>query len=101
MTTHLPSSNIDMTIEIENKRFWLLIVEIFLGVIGGLMLMFSATFVRDLQTLRNVPDALWNFLCGTPTDSNIILPLLLTIAIVCFGVIGALEIWRWRLKGMA
>ncbi|MEL6525365.1 MAG: hypothetical protein AAFQ07_06600 [Chloroflexota bacterium] len=85
------------TTSIEEKRFYLLVAEVFFGVISGLMFVFATTFIRDMRTLRNVPDALWNFLCGTPTDNNVTLPLLLTIGIVLLGVTISLEIWRWRL----
>lgn len=81
----------------EDKRFLILVAIIFLLVVAGMMLVFAATFIKDVATLRNVPDALWNFLCGTPTDNNVTLPLLLTIAIVCFGVSVGLQVWRWQL----
>lgn len=82
----------------ENKRFYILAGMIFFVVIGAIMLLFAVTFINDMQTLRNVPDALWNFICGTPTDNNVTLPLLLTISIVCFGVSVGLQIWRIRLN---
>lgn len=82
----------------DDKQFFLLIAMVFFGVIGGLMFLFSVTFIRDIQTLRAVPDALWNFLCGTPTDNNIALPLLLTIGIVCVGISAGLQVWRWRIS---
>ncbi|GAB5491889.1 MAG: hypothetical protein Phog2KO_21040 [Phototrophicaceae bacterium] len=82
----------------ENKRFYILVAMIFFIVIGGIMLLFAVTFINDMQTLRNVPDALWNFICGTPIDNNVTLPLLLTIAIVCFGISAGLQIWRVRLN---
>lgn len=94
MTT-LPSTNTSPSI--ENRRFYLLVAEVFFGITSGLMFVFAVTFIRDIQTLRNVPDALWNFLCGTPTDNNVTLPLLLTIGIVLLGITISLEIWRWRL----
>ncbi|MGB7342166.1 MAG: hypothetical protein WBC91_24935 [Phototrophicaceae bacterium] len=82
----------------EDKQFFLLVAMTFFGVIAGLMFLFAATFIKDLQTLRAVPDALWNFLCGTPSDNNITLPLLLTIGIVCTGISGGLQVWRWRIS---
>ena len=87
-----------MQISAEDKRFYLFVAIVFFLVIGALMMLFSVTFIKDMQTLRTVPDALWNFLCGTPTDNEIALPLLLTIGIVSFGVSGGLQIWRWRLN---
>ncbi|MGJ3240993.1 MAG: hypothetical protein ACFE0Q_19950 [Anaerolineae bacterium] len=82
---------------LEERRFYLLVAMVFFLMIGVLMLVFAMTFIHDLQTLRSVPDALWNFLCGTPTNNEFALPLLLTIGIVSFGIGGVLSIWRARL----
>lgn len=79
----------------DETPFYLLVGTVFFGVIALLMFIFAATFVRDMQTLRAVPDALWNFLCGTPTDNAIALPLLLTIGIACVIVSIGLQGWRW------
>lgn len=82
----------------ENKRFFILASMVFFVVIGFIMLLFSVTFIKDLETLRNVPDALWNFICGKPNENEFTLPLLLTISILCFGISAVLQIWRIRLK---
>lgn len=81
----------------EDVRFMLLAGIIFLIVMGMMMLVFSTAYINDVQTLRAAPEAVWNFLCGTPTDNNITLPLLLTIAIACFLGSGGLYIYRWWL----
>lgn len=81
----------------SEKRFYLMIAIIFFIVFGSLMLMFAFTFIKDLETLRSTPDAIWNFLCGTPTDNDISLPMLLTIAITSFTVSVGLGIWHWRI----
>ncbi|MEM9950888.1 MAG: hypothetical protein AAF846_04765 [Chloroflexota bacterium] len=93
--TVLPSR--DDNTSSEEQQFYLLVASVFFAVISGLMFLFAMTFIRDLQTLRSVPDALWNFLCGTPTDNQIALPLLLTIGIVTIGLSGVLQIWRLKL----
>ena len=87
----------EISATIEEKRFYLLVTMVFFTVMSSLMFLFAATLIRDLQTLRAVPDALWNFLCGTPTDNQIALPLLLTIGIVSVGISFALFIWRLKL----
>jgi hypothetical protein len=83
---------------IYETEFLLLIGIVFLVVIGMLMAMFSVTYIQDMSTLRNVPDILWDFTCGRPTEAGTTLPLLLTISIVCFLVSGVLSGWRWWIK---
>ena len=95
MTTSKVSDNHSIN---ENRRFFILTAIIFFVVIGAIMLLFAMTFINDMQTLRNVPDALWNFICGTPTDNNITWPLLLTLAILCFCISAGLQVWRLRLS---
>lgn len=80
-------------------EFTLLLGMVFLIVVGVFSLMFSFTYIRDLATLQNVPDILWDFACGRPVDNGIALPLLLTISIVSFLGTGILFGWRkWILR---
>lgn len=44
---------------------------------GLTLLAISAAYVRDLDTLRRVPEAIWLFVCGVPTDNALLLPLLI------------------------
>lgn len=77
--------------------FLLTVVMVFMGVVGMFMLLFSLTYINDLQTLRSVPDLIWNFACGQPMENGIILPLLLTLSIVSFLTGGVLFGVRWWL----
>jgi hypothetical protein len=73
-------------------------VIIFLIATGITLLLFSVAYIRDLQTLRNVPDAIWDALCGRPTDDGITLPLLLTSSTLMFITAGGLAVWQRWLK---
>ena len=75
----------------------LLLVMVFIGIFGVFMLMFSITYIKDLQTLTSIPDILWDFTCGRPNAYGSTLPLLMTISIVCFLATGVLYIIRRRL----
>lgn len=82
----------------ENLRFGLLALAIFMVTIGVVLLLFSMAYIEDMETLRNAPEAFWNFVCGVPSDSPIVFPLLLAFALVSFLTSGALLGWRWWLK---
>lgn len=81
----------------DDRQFVLLFAAVMVLAIGVMMLIFSSAYVKDVQTLRNAPSAVWNFICGTPIDNNVTLPLLLTIAIVCFVSGGILLGLRWNM----
>jgi hypothetical protein len=59
---------------------------------GVTLLLFSVAYTRDLNTLARAPELIWAFICGAPSDSGIVLPLLLTISTLAlflgFGLWG-------------
>jgi hypothetical protein len=69
-------------------------VIVFLIATGVTLFLFSVAYIRDLDTLRNVPDAIWDALCGRPTDDGITLPLLLTTSTLMFVAAGGLAVWQ-------
>lgn len=81
--------------EIENVRFMLLVAMVFVASVGIMFLLFGIAYIKDLETLRNVPNLIWNFACGRPIESDVTLPLLLTISIVSFIVTTVLSGVRW------
>ena len=74
--------------------FVMQVVIIFLVAMGTTLLLFSTAYLRDLETLRTVPNAIWDALCGRPTDDGITLPLLLTSSTLMFIVAGGLAVWQ-------
>lgn len=62
-----------------NARFLSTLAMFFLLGTGLTLLLFSLAYLQDLETLRTVPDAIWNFVCGRPVEGGIGLPLLLTV----------------------
>src|SRR5690606_19428626 len=81
----------------NDTSFVLLLVMVFLGMFGVFMLLFSATYIQDLETLTSVPDILWDFTCGRPNAYGATLPLLLTLSLVCFLAVGVIQLYRRRL----
>lgn len=46
---------------------------------GIMMLLISSAYVRDLETLQRVPEAVWQFVCGVPSENPMIFPMLITM----------------------
>jgi len=61
---------------------------------GGVLLLLGVFYVRDIQTLRDLPDVLWSFICGIPVENGATLPLLIMLSLVSFA--GAGLAWGWR-----
>lgn len=78
-----------------DAAFLLTLTIILLVVFGSFFLIFGLAYVEDLDTLRNVPNAIWNLVCGLPVENGVTLPLLWTISIVAFLAAGVLAGARW------
>jgi hypothetical protein len=63
----------------------LVIIAAALVSFGVTVLIMSSAYVRDLALLRQVPESIWLFVCGVPTDNDMTLPLL-----IASGVLAAL-----------
>jgi hypothetical protein len=67
---------------------------------GVMLLVFTSAYVKDIETLRRLPNEIWNAICGRPSDAGAVLPLLLTFAsLTLFGGAGILAWQRfsaWR-----
>jgi hypothetical protein len=68
----------------------------------GLTLLFmSSAYVRDLELLRQVPESIWLFVCGVPTQNDMTLPFMISISVltilVSVGMIGIQQV-RHRLS---
>ncbi len=57
----------------------LLVIAATLFGFGIMMLLISSAYVRDLDTLQRVPEAVWQFVCGIPSENPIIFPMLITM----------------------
>jgi hypothetical protein len=60
---------------------------------GVMMLAFGAAYIKDLETLRSVPGAIWSAVCGKPSENGIAVPLLLTIGVLFLLSAGGLQAW--------
>ena len=81
----------------ESLRFWLLAAIVFLVTLAVITLMFSMAYMDDINTFRNAPELVWNFVCGVPTDNSVTLPLMLTATILALLTSGVLAVGRWWL----
>ncbi|MEO0563050.1 MAG: hypothetical protein AAF125_13160 [Chloroflexota bacterium] len=75
--------------------FTLSIVAVIAITIGVTLFLFSLAYLRDLETLRNAPDAIWDAMCGRPDPEALTLPLLLAGSVIGVGVGGSIHGWRW------
>jgi lysylphosphatidylglycerol synthetase-like protein (DUF2156 family) len=69
----------------------------FLG-FGTTLLIISMAYARDLATLARVPEAVWLFVCGVPTEDPMVLPLMISLSVVALVVGGGLVFWSRRGK---
>lgn len=79
----------------DELSFGITLAIVFLLVFAVFMLIFSLTYIKDIQMLRDVPNLIWNWACGQPIDNETTLPLLLTLSILAFAISGILYGWQW------
>lgn len=67
---------------------WLAMGAALLFGFGGMLLLVSLAYVQDLAALQKTPEAVWLFICGTPTQDPLLFPLL-----IASGGGGAADGW--------
>ena len=80
--------------QIDGRDYSLWLVAVMLFSMAVTLAVFSLAYIRDLATLRAVPGAIWDALCGRPDPDGITLPLLLTGATLCLIGSGAVYAWK-------
>ncbi|MCK6580188.1 MAG: hypothetical protein L6Q98_19015 [Anaerolineae bacterium] len=73
---------------------WITLSIALLFSFGLTLLVFTFFYVRDLRLLREIPEAVWAFICGTPREDGIVLPVLVLMSTLSF--LSAAGIWGWR-----
>jgi hypothetical protein len=68
---------------------------------GVTMLFFTALYVKDLQTLAQLPELVWYFICGRPSDDGVVLPMLVLLTTAAFMIAGGLWGVRRLRRGRA
>jgi hypothetical protein len=58
----------------------------------------SMAYIEDLQLLREVPEAVWLFVCGVPTDNALVLPLLVGLGMLTLLLGVLLGLFDWLRK---
>ncbi|NOK59426.1 MAG: hypothetical protein GFH27_549283n114 [Chloroflexi bacterium AL-W] len=67
---------------------------------GFTMLLLSGAYIQDINLLRRVPEAVWQFVCGIPPENEMVLPMLLAVSALtmCIGI--GLLVFGWiKAKG--
>jgi hypothetical protein len=82
---------------LANLRLYLLAAGIFALTMAGMFAIFTLTYIKDLETLREFPGMIWSFACGKPVEGGPVLPLLFTFCLVSLLAGGILFGWRWWL----
>lgn len=79
---------------VQKKEFALMLTAIVLWSMGAMILLFGASYIRDLETLRTVPNAIWDAICGRPNPDSIALPLLLSLGTV--AVLSGVAVYGYK-----
>jgi len=71
--------------------------DLILSIVAATMLGFGITllgisvaYIRDLETLRRIPESIWLFVCGTPTEDPMALPMMIILSILSLALAGGL-----------
>jgi hypothetical protein len=81
------------------KQSLLLVAGAALFSFGLTMLLMSGAYLQDLSLLQRVPEAVWLFVCGVPTDNEMVLPLMIGLGSITLLVgvgLAVLHIVRRR-----
>ncbi|MEM6280865.1 MAG: hypothetical protein AAF787_01625 [Chloroflexota bacterium] len=79
---------------IDGRDYMYQLISVMLLAMAATLGIFSAAYIRDLETLRTVPDAIWDAICGRPDPDSLTLPLLLTFATMC--LLGGVGVYIYR-----
>lgn len=72
---------------------WLATLTVLLS-FAGTLTVFILLYTRDLTKLSQLPEMVWSFLCGVPSDNGIILPVLTLLALASFSGSAIMIAWR-------
>lgn len=76
----------------NNQSFIWDIISLFIFTMSFTLFAFALAYIKDLETLRNVPNQIWDAICGRPNPNSLELPLLITGALTLLLVAGMLKI---------
>lgn len=79
---------------LDTHDYGLMLTSVVLLTVGVTLLLFSIAYIRDLQTLANVPNAIWDAICGRPDPESLKLPILMSGAVLAFVASGGVHMWR-------
>jgi hypothetical protein len=66
---------------------------------GLTMLLMTGAYLQDISLLQRVPEAVWLFVCGVPTDNDMVAPLMIGLGSITLLVgIGLVALHIYRRK---
>ncbi|MGV2436801.1 MAG UNVERIFIED_CONTAM: hypothetical protein LVT10_19495 [Anaerolineae bacterium] len=75
----------------NNQSFTWDIISLFIFTMSFTLFAFALAYIKDLETLRNVPNQVWDAICGRPSADSLELPLLISGALTLLVIGGALK----------
>lgn len=79
---------------IREEDFIAQLVSAMLLSMGVLFAVVSVAYIQDIVTLREVPNAIWEAMCGRPDPNGPALPLFLTMGALSFIGAGVSAAWH-------
>lgn len=81
------------TIDTHNEQAFMWdILSLFIFTMSFTLFAFALAYIKDLETLRNVPNQVWDAICGRPNPDSLELPLLISGGLTLLVVGGVLKI---------
>ncbi len=88
---------------LSSSAFLVLMVSAVLAGFGIVMLFFGATSLQDARLLAEVPEAIWDMLCGLPLSDAMVAPVLFAIGgiavLIALGIMVARGL-RWNVAAL-
>lgn len=78
-----------------DPAFMRVLAAVALYAFAAALFLFSLALMKDVQTLRDAPEIVWNWLCGRPDPDGPALPLMLTFSTL--ALLGGLALTGWHL----
>ncbi len=95
MTVEVSQTTSQRTMALRRKpTITTAIAGVFFG-FGVTLLIIAGAYVRDLAILQNAPQAVWQFVCGVPTDDAMAFPLLVGFGFIAILSGGGLLLVQW------
>lgn len=89
----LPAQTNSQPTSLDASLIWLAAVALLLS-FAVTMTVVILLYTHDLTTLSQLPEIVWSFLCGVPSENGIILPVLTLLTLATYGSAAVMIAWR-------